>query len=171
MSVQFSHYTLDATTTATTTVRNFVCSIVRTHLEAEEEDLKKRQKRPTLMRQSQHPRPFLALLSWFFTCPTARIKTKVHPIRNYQKEINFLIRTVLIVVGIVVAIIAFVVEQASTRLLSAKLDFIEDRDLQNVEGFTSFVLFNILFVTIAILPVLYRPVSAGKKHVIVLNLI
>jgi hypothetical protein len=46
------------------------------------------------------------------------------------------------------------VEEASTRLLSAKLGF--------VEGFAGFLSFNGLFVSLAFLPVLYRPVSAGK---------
>ena len=98
---------------------------------------------------------------WLVACPKARSKTRKNPIGAYQQEVLYLRRFVLIVLGLVVALVVLCIRKAFGALLETKLEFVIDLERSGT-AFGSFLGFNLLFASIAVLPVLYRPVSGGS---------
>ena len=82
----------------------------------------------------QKDRFFVGLLRWLITFPTARQHSKNNPIGAYQLEERYIIRLVLIMVGIVAAAIIWTTVNLSENFLIWKLNFVTNPVRFNGDG-------------------------------------
>ncbi|VEU44418.1 unnamed protein product [Pseudo-nitzschia multistriata] len=157
-----------------------------------EEHLEEMRRRSTIVLPAppQKKRIFAGLARWLVACPSARSKTKNNPIGTYQQEVRYWTRLILILLGLIISAVIFIIKKLSDFLLETKLKLVTDPVLfgnttahdesllttvANAgkkplpvmgyfgwKAFASFLGFNLFFVTIAFMPVTYRPLSGGS---------
>jgi Voltage gated chloride channel len=120
-------------------------------------------------RKQFRTRPFIGCLRKFLSLPRSRANTGPdHPVNTLQQDTRILTRIVLIVLGISVSLLSKAVGESMNALLYWKLSYVTtsgshyDNGDSPPRGFGTFLGFNLLFVTLAFLPILYRPVAAGS---------
>jgi len=81
------------------------------------------------------------------------------PMHLYHKRSRYMLRFVLVGIGLLCSILAWGIIEASERLLNAKLNFV---DKHTDRAFVVFVFLNLLFAFLSFVPVAFQPVSGGS---------
>ena len=88
------------------------------------------------------------------------------PINDVNKDVQFIIKIMIIMIGVVMSIVGFCISQASEKLLDVKIHYATHNkylvDHRNDIGFVFFLGCNLILACLAYVPILHRPYASGS---------